>query len=686
MSWVVPGYEMVADKPFDQGSFGTIWRARRRSDGLRVALKLVRSGHAEDARERMEAERRGAMLQRSFHDAHGMVPAVYDVGYDTDEDLYIAMEHVEGGALSEVIARGRLDPAAAARHAAAICRFLEKAHRFSTTIEGDHYDRLVHADLKPGHIFARANGEVIVLDFGIAKALDKSKPLTTNNWGTSAYMSPERLLDGRVDEHVDFWSLGVIIYEMLAGHRPYRHLQAPSHKAALERAIRGNAPREPLPASVPPALAAIVNKLLAYQPERRYPTAAAIRADLEAFLAGHRPVALDEYETPATARVGGEAGEGQADAGETERRPESDATERRPDAVVLVPSTDPLVVPPPLPGAALAATATASAGAVATDTAAGTAPVRRPRRRLRRFLRVAAIVILVLSAITELSGWVQAGRLREAIGTIDGPALETAEASYDRLASMGPLHLGVRWRVNGPLRAHLMGLAERVIEDYRSEQPSLTLTDWKHAERALRWALRLGNDRAARARLELCEAHILRIQTRAGRSEASQAAYRRAIDGFREAARIDRDSFDPYLGLSRVAIYGLIPADVDLASSAMREAEKRGYTPGRRERALVGDGYLRRADTLRRDARTLSGEQRVHALERARNDYQGCIDAFEPIVGYGNSAKNIEVCKVRRDRVDEELEAEREKTAEEMLKGVLKDAIDSVLSKVKVST
>ena len=128
-----------------------------------------------------------------------------------------------------------------------------QAHSFSTTIEGERYDRLVHADLKPGHIFVRDSGEVIVLDFGIAKALDKSKPLTTNNWGTSAYMSPERLLDGRVDEHVDFWSLGVMLYEMLAGHRPYRALQAPSLKSQLERAIRGNAPREPLPATVPRA-------------------------------------------------------------------------------------------------------------------------------------------------------------------------------------------------------------------------------------------------------------------------------------------------------------------------------------------------------------------------------------------------------------------------------------------------
>ena len=82
MSWQVAGYETDADKPFDQGSFGTVWHARRLSDGTRVALKLVLRDHAADAVERIEAERRGAMLQRSFHDAHGMVPAVHDVGYD----------------------------------------------------------------------------------------------------------------------------------------------------------------------------------------------------------------------------------------------------------------------------------------------------------------------------------------------------------------------------------------------------------------------------------------------------------------------------------------------------------------------------------------------------------------------------------------------------------------------------
>ena len=645
MPWQVAGYQTDADKPFDQGSFGTVWHARRSSDGARVALKLVLKDHAADATERIEAERRGAMLQRSFHDAHGMVPAVYDLGYDGDGDLYIAMELIEGGSLSDVMNRGPLDPLVAARHAAAICAFLEKAHRFSTTIEGDHYDRLVHADLKPGHIFVRAGDEVIVLDFGIAKALDKATPLTTNNWGTSAYMSPERLLDGRVDEHVDFWSLGIMLYEMLAGHRPYRHLQAPTLKGSLERAIRGNAPREPLPAAVPVPLAAIVNKLLAYQLERRYSSATAIREDLRAFLAGDPPLALAGYDTPATTRVDDDA---------TERR-DVPTTPVDVDARPVV-STDPLpFLPPPLP-AAPNSPVTPTSPATPDSGALPTPVTRRRRGRLLRFARVAVLFFALWSVVSEAAGWFQAERFRDVIGNIDGPALEGARESYDRLAETGPLHLGLRLRVHRPLRTHLVGLADRVIEDYRHDQPSLSLADWKHAQQALRWSLRISpGDAMARARLETCEAHILRITTRPGRAAASQAAYRKAVDRFRTAARLDPDSFDPYLGISRIAIYGFVPADVDLASSAIRDAEKRGYMPGRRERAQLGDGYMRRADALRRDARTLSGMQRTHALERARDDYQGCIDALEPILGFGNAASHIETCKAQRDRLNDEL-------------------------------
>jgi serine/threonine-protein kinase len=183
MSWQVGDYAAEDEKPFDQGSFGTVWRARRISDGQRVALKLVLLTDADDGRKKIAAERHGAMLQQKFEHAHGMVPKVYDYGQD-GKDFFIAMELIEGGALADLIKKGPLPPELAARYAATICEFLDKAHRFATTIEGETYERVVHADLKPGHVLISSGGEMKVLDFGIAKALAKATLVTTNEWGT----------------------------------------------------------------------------------------------------------------------------------------------------------------------------------------------------------------------------------------------------------------------------------------------------------------------------------------------------------------------------------------------------------------------------------------------------------------------------------------------------------------------
>src|SRR4051794_6670436 len=360
MPWQVGGYATDGEKPFDQGSFGTVWRARRLSDGAPVALKLVLLTEAADSRERIAAERHGAMLQQRFQQAHGMVPTVYDFGHDPEGHLYIAMELIEGGAIADLIKAGPVAAELAASHAVRICEFLERAHRFATTVEGEPYDRLVHADLKPGHLLVGATGDLKVLDFGIAKALAKTTQVTTNNWGTSAYASPERLEHGHVNEHVDFWSLGVILYEMLAGHRPYPLLDR--NRSQLEQAIRTNQPRAPLPETTPPALAAIVNKLLAYQVERRYPSAAAIRDELQLFLDGQTPQAVNEYATPETVPLG-------------LPRPAITPTPSRVSADVdVVPATD------PLPAASAASEAKPDAQAIVP-------PVRTRASGLRQLVR-----------------------------------------------------------------------------------------------------------------------------------------------------------------------------------------------------------------------------------------------------------------------------------------------------------
>jgi serine/threonine-protein kinase len=626
-SWTIGDY-VVDPTPVESGAFGTVYKARRRDDGRRVALKLVLSTDAPDSDDKLAAERRGAELQQQFARVHGLVPEVYDFG-SHGRHFYIAMEFVEGGSLAHAIATGALPPEVAARHAVSICEFLEKAHRF-LTIEGEPGAAIVHADLKPQHILLPTPGEIRVLDFGIAKALARTRQVTTNIWGTIYYASPEQLESGHVSPHVDFWSLGVMLYEMIAGHRPHARLEA--NRGRLERAIRTNEPREPLPASCPPPLAAIVNKLLAYQPDRRYPDAAAIRADLEAFLSGGVPVAATEFDLPETTRI---------------ERPALPPQAQSPSD--LVPPTDPLPVaptPPTLPTLPLAAGS----------------PVPAPRERRRMAVRRLAWLALLLSIVGLLAfegvAWVAAERFRGGVGAIDGRTLADRKRDYDRIGGWGPIDLGLHWRVDGPLTSRLVSMADAVIADYRREEPAVGPVEWRQAAQALRWAQDLApDDRGLRAKLLSCEAHETRLAAQAlprGNARRKQL-FRSAITGFKHAASVDPQSFDPYLGMSRTQVYGL--DDVEAAAAAIAEAEKRGYSPNRREHAQLGDGYLRQGEKSRRVAANLTGEQRARELENARVAYGRCVELFDPILDFGNAAHNLEFCKRQLATVSRDLDA-----------------------------
>lgn len=661
MPWQVGDYVADGEKPFDQGSFGTLWRARRVSDGARVALKLVLLTEAADAREKIAAERHGAMLQQQFEQAHGMVPRVYDYGHD-GEDFFIAMELVEGGALADLLKRGPLEPRLAAQHAVRICEFLDRAHGFATTVEGEPYDRLVHADLKPGHVLIDAAGGIKVLDFGIAKALAKTTQVTTNNWGTSAYASPERLDHGHVNEHVDHWSLGVMLYEMVSGRRPFQHLDR--NRSQLEHAIRNNAPREALPDSCPPDLAAIISKMLAYQVDRRYPTAAAIKADLELFLAGEQPSAAAEFLTPPTMPLGRAAGPGTGNGNgaqiPTDAMPSfSPASAGQPATaqaagVTLprilasggrgdVPPTDPLPLPVTDPAA--------------SDRSAAAAPARRlaaAAAATRRALWAAALLAFVGVVMTDGIAWMAAGRFRNRIDGIEGRNLAEIRRDYDNLSEWSVLDAGLRLRVDGPLKDRLVKLADSVIADYRREEPVMGPVEWKQAYEALQWASSLApRDQPLRSKLLTSEAHVVRLSARGQPAAAARVTHRKALEKFRAAAEMDARSFDPYLGISRIEVYAL--GDVDDGIAAVQEAEKRGHVPGRPERALLGDGYLKRAQASRAVARALSGEQRRRELEKARADYSNCIAAFDPIVGFGRAAENLEMCKRQLQQLEREI-------------------------------
>ena len=377
---------------------------------------------------------------------------------------------------------------------------------------------------------------------------------------------------------------------------------------------------------------AIINKLLAYQPERRYPSAAAIREDLEAFLSDRVPAAVAEFQAPPTTTID---------------RPPLPLPAQSP--ADLVPPTDPLPLtglPPVLPTIPLPA--------------AAPPPLPTPRARVRRWPAVRRVawlaMLLTFVAMLAMEGaaWVAAERFRQTVDAIDGRTLNDRKQDYDRINSWGTLDLGLCWRVNGPLRERLVGIAETIIADYRSEQPSVGTMEWRQAGDALRWAQQLApGDRSLQAKQVDCDAHVTRIaaQIQPRGTAQRRQLFQSAIAKFQRAAELDPTSFDRYLGISRTEVYGF--DDVDAAVAAIAQAEKRGYHPSRRERAQLGDGYMRSAEKSRRLARTLSGDQRQRELENAQAAYAHCVEMFDPIVGFGNAAQNLEYCKRRQAAVSQ---------------------------------
>jgi len=256
----------------------------------KAALKLIRPDEGSSARLVIEAERRGAALQKELAGLDPRVVEIFDFG-DLDGYFFVAMQYVEGRTLAEVLeGDSALDANRAAVIALEICEQLAKFHSWQSAV--------VHGDIKPSNIHLGPNGTVRLLDFGIAKALRSNGEATVHHFGSPGYCAPERLTRSQVDQQSDLWALGATLYEMLAGAPPYR--AEDTHK--LENLIRSKRPPRALPSACPRGLSAIVMKTLAPDPARRYATAREMQADLQAFLE-HRPTAA-ELERRATRRAG----------------------------------------------------------------------------------------------------------------------------------------------------------------------------------------------------------------------------------------------------------------------------------------------------------------------------------------------------------------------------------------------
>ncbi|HMF92845.1 MAG TPA: serine/threonine-protein kinase [Vicinamibacterales bacterium] len=633
-------FEIADQKPIGRGQFGTVFRARRRRDGCAAALKLILHD-GDNGTGTIAAERRGAMLQREFASRHGMVPEVFDFGADGD-DFYIAMELIHGPSLEERLRDGALPYDEAVGHALWLCGFLDRAHAFSVTVEEQPY-RLLHNDLKPAHLKIPEAGERKVLDFGMARVLEETRDLATDVGRTIAYAAPERLRSERVNVHADFWSLGVMLYEMVSGHRPYPALEGPRQRRQLYAAITTNEPRASLPPDCPLPLQAIVHRLLAFQPSHRYQTAADIRADLERYVHGDTPLAVTGYDTPATLPVTRTAVVGVVE-------PLVATTTEAPPIAALVPMTDPLPQVRPISAPTELRLPVGAPDARST-------PSRDVAPTLaKRFVHAIAMTVLVGIVATEGVAWLFAERFRDTIPAMDERTVTSSRDAYDAVERWAIFDVGLRLRVNNPLVAALRSIGDRVIADYRREVPTMGPEEWRQAQEAFAWAHGLWpRDGTLLARQLTADGHVRRLAAQRARPPSSAMA-QSALVRFRDAAASDPAAFDPYVGMAVTQLYVL--ADVDGALQSLDAAVKRGYTLTRRDSALVGDAYMRRAQLGRKRAALLTGDERLNALEKSKSDFEQCVSSFGAIMEFGNAAKHLETCKAQIRQIAQQLHPE----------------------------
>jgi eukaryotic-like serine/threonine-protein kinase len=298
---VIGRYEIV--EKVGAGGMGEVYKARDRTLQRLVALKFLpahRTADA-DARARLVSEARAASALD-----HPNIAVVYEVGTaDAEPDgpagdrLFIAMGYYEGETLREKIARARLPLREALDYAIQLADGLARAHEAG----------IVHRDIKPANVIVTDRGQVRIVDFGVATGIGGTPSPAGTRVGTVAYMSPEQTRGLPVDHRTDLWSVGVVLYEMIAGVRPFRG----DTEETVLMGIRSDEPPplETVRPEAPPELVHVVNRCLARDSALRYPSAGAVLADLRT---AARAVAGGEItggEITGGAGAGGTPGDGE---------------------------------------------------------------------------------------------------------------------------------------------------------------------------------------------------------------------------------------------------------------------------------------------------------------------------------------------------------------------------------------
>jgi serine/threonine protein kinase/tetratricopeptide (TPR) repeat protein len=266
--------------PLGSGGNGVVYRAEDTDLHRTVALKFLQdhAGANDRGRERLRREARTASALN-----HPNICSIYEVG-DQDGEIFIAMEFIDGRPLSKLARQEGMAPSSVILYGMQIAAALEYAHGHG----------VVHGDIKPLNVLITKAGDAKVLDFGLARRtdpqeLDKqaaetiSAEASASLAGTFPYMAPEQLEASGITPRTDIWSLGIVLYELAAGARPFHGTTLFQLCTAISRE-----PLPPLPAHVPSGLATVIERCLEKDPARRYQRAGEVYAALQAITSSQR--------------------------------------------------------------------------------------------------------------------------------------------------------------------------------------------------------------------------------------------------------------------------------------------------------------------------------------------------------------------------------------------------------------
>ena len=250
------------------GGMGVVYKAQDLKLDRPVALKFLPPELTRDpeAKQRFVHEARAASTLQ-----HNNICVVYDIDETPDGQMFISMEYLEGETLKKRIERGPLTIEEAIEIALQTALGLSKAHQHG----------IVHRDIKPANIMVTKENVAKIVDFGLAKLIGPALLTKTGSTlGTAAYMSPTQVRGEPVDHRADLWSLGVVLYEMVSGQRPFRG----EHELAISYSIVNEAPRAitRIREEVPGPLRRVITKCLEKEAARGYQTAEELIADLRA--------------------------------------------------------------------------------------------------------------------------------------------------------------------------------------------------------------------------------------------------------------------------------------------------------------------------------------------------------------------------------------------------------------------